>query len=84
MIISNQIIDILKELSGKDKINENDSLQNDIGLDSLGMITLLVEIEDAFLIELNESDMNPFDLTCVLDVIKLVKKYIEVAHEKES
>lgn len=84
MNISGKVIEILKGLSGKDNITEDDMLQDDIGLDSLGMVTLLVEIEDAFLIELDESDMNPFDLSCVLDVIKLVGKYSEVEDEKES
>lgn len=84
MNISGKVIEILKGLSGKDNITEDDMLQDDIGLDSLGMVTLLVEIEDAFLIELDESDMNPFDLSCVLDVIKLVGKYSEVEDEKKS
>ncbi len=84
MNISEKVIEILKELSGKEIIREDDKLQDDIGLDSLGMVTLLVEIEDTFLIELDESDMNPYDLSCVLDVIKLVEKYSEVEHEKES
>lgn len=79
-----KVIVLLKELSGKEEIKESDRLQDDIGLDSLGMVTLLVEIEDTFLIELDESDMNPYDLSYVSDVIKLVEKYSEVNHEKES
>lgn len=79
-----KVIVLLKELSGKEEIKESDRLQDDIGLDSLGMVTLLVEIEDTFLIELDESDMNPFDLSCVSDVVELVEKYCEVNHEKES
>lgn len=75
---------LLKELSGKEEIKESDRLQDDIGLDSIGMVTLLVEIEDTFLIQLDESDMNPFDLSSVSDVVELVEKYREVNHEKES
>ncbi len=83
MNTTDRVIDILKELSGKATIQENDKLLDDIGLDSLGMVTLLVEIEDTFLIELDESDLNPFDLSCVSDVIKLIEKYSEVEHEKK-
>ena len=79
-----KVIVLVKELSGKEEIKESDRLQDDIGLDSLGMVTLLVEIEDTFLIELDESDMNPYDLSYVSDVIKLVEKYSGVNHEKES
>ena len=39
------------------------------------MITLLLEIEETFEIELDESDMNPFDLNTVEDAVKLVEKY---------
>ena len=39
------------------------------------MVMLLVMIEDVFEIELDESDMNPFKLRTVNDVINLVSKY---------
>jgi acyl carrier protein len=41
------------------------------------MVTLLMMIEDEFQIVLDESDMNPFDLITVEDVVKLVAKYLE-------
>ena len=50
-------------------------MQGDLALDSLLMVTLLVEIEEAFEIELDESDMNPFDLVTAQDAVDLVKKY---------
>jgi acyl carrier protein len=64
-----------------ESVDENALLAKDIGLDSLGMVTLLVMLEDEFRIELNESDMNPFDLLTVGDVIRLVEKYMEVENE---
>ena len=76
MNTTKNIINILKELSGKEKINKSDNLKTDVGLDSLNMVLLLTEIEDAFLIELNESDMNPLELITVTDVINLVEKYV--------
>lgn len=84
MNITKKVIDILKELSGKKTIKQKDSLQHDIALDSLGMVMLLVEIEETFCIELDESDMNPFDLLTVSDVVELVKKYKEAQDEKKS
>lgn len=62
------------------KENSN-SLQNDLGMDSLGLIMLLTMIEDTFEIELDESDMNPFELKTVQDVVDLVAKYFSDANE---
>lgn len=70
-----QTISILEKMSGI-KIDDPDmSLQNNLGLDSLEMVLLLVEIEDSFDIEIKESDMNPFDLQTVSDVVMLVERY---------
>lgn len=67
---------ILSELSGTDNIELENELKNDLGLDSLQMVTLLIMIEDSFKIILDESDMNPFDLVTVSDVVVLIEKYI--------
>ena len=74
-MINAKVIEILAELSGTENISLENHLQNDLGLDSMCMVTLLIEIEEKFNIELNESDMNPFDLNTVQDIIALVEKY---------
>lgn len=66
---------ILRELSGLDTFGESDSLQVDLGLDSLSMVNLLLAIEDAYGVTLEESDMDPMTLLTVADVSALVKKY---------
>lgn len=68
---------LLKDISGAENVEETDALQADIGLDSLGLVTLLVQLEDVFHIELKESDLNPFDLIYVADVMALVSRYLE-------
>ena len=73
--MTDKVIDILFKLSGKENIETNNTLVDDIGLDSLLMVTLLIEIEEVFNIELDESDMNPFELISVNDVVSLVSKY---------
>ena len=65
---------IISELSDEEITNDA-TLRGDLLLDSLRMVTLLVEIEEVFDIELDESDMNPFDLTTVQSVIEMVNKY---------
>ena len=66
---------ILSELSGEETVENDATLQGDLALDSLAMVTMLIEIEDVFGIQLDESDMNPFDLNTVQSVIDLVNKY---------
>ena len=66
---------ILSELSGIETICLEHELQSDLGLDSLQMVTLLMMLEENFRITLDESDMNPFDLVNVWQVVDLVEKY---------
>ena len=75
MNIEETVKGILTELSGEELIKNTFRLQEDLGLDSLMMVTMLVEIEDIFGIELDETDMNPFELSTVQNVIDMVAKY---------
>lgn len=75
MNIETKVKEILYELSGKETIENTDHLLGDLALDSLMMVTMLVEIEETFAIELDEADMNPFDLGTVQNVIDMVAKY---------
>ena len=75
MEIMKKITELLKNLSGKEEIAPSDTLKEDLALDSLSMVMLLVDIEDAFGIELDESDLNPLDLITVEDAAALVRRY---------
>lgn len=76
MDVDKRVFNIIHELSAIENISLDSSLQEDICLDSLSMITLLVMIENEFNIVLDESDMNPFDLLTVTDVVTLAEKYV--------
>ena len=76
MDVQERVFNIIRELSGAENVNLDSSLQGEIYLDSLSMVTLLIMVEDGFNIVLDESDMNPFDLITVNDVVALVTKYI--------
>lgn len=73
--IDKKVIDIIRNISGAEKVCKNYSLIEDVGLNSLDMVTLMVTLEDELEIELNESDMNPYDFKKVSDVIKLANRY---------
>ena len=75
MDVNEKVMCIIAEISDKTPATSSDTLQNDIGLDSLAMVMLLVAIEESFGIELQESDMNPFDFVTVQDVIDMVERY---------
>lgn len=75
MEIFHKVTSMLSELSGVGAICLEHELQNDLGLDSLQMVTLLMMLEENFQIVLDESDMNPFDLINVRHVVNLVEKY---------
>ena len=84
MNLEEKIREILFELSGMEITDNNASLQVDLALDSLTMVMLLIEIEEEFGIELEESDMNPFELNTVQEIIDLVSKYLGDENEKTS
>ena len=84
MEISNTVTLILSELSGTENICLEHELQNDLGLDSFQMVVLLITLEDRFHIVLDESDMNPLDLTSGWDIVSL-KKYVGgEGHEEKN
>lgn len=74
-IITSQVMEILEDICAEKVTDTSAQLIADLSMDSLRMVMLLVMIEEVFEIELDESDMNPFALITVQDVIDLVAKY---------
>ena len=79
--VKQQVFEIVEELCLMPVQNTSVTLTVDLSLDSLRMVMLLVTLEDTFEIELDESDMNPFSLITVQDVVDLVMKYVAFAKE---
>ena len=84
MKVREKISEILSELTGIDSINTDDALQEDLGLNSIQMVTLLIMVEENFGIFLDESDMNPYDLVYVYQVVDMVEKYIKGDSDEEN
>lgn len=72
-----KLMDVLSQLSGVENVHEGDFLLTDLGLDSLALVNLMVMLEEAFGIEFSPSDLDPFALAAVEDVVLLVTKYID-------
>ena len=75
MDVKQTVVNIIQNLSGKENIRAEDRLTEDLALDSLNRVLLLVSLEEELGIELDESDMNPFDLITIADVCALACKY---------
>lgn len=75
--MKNLVNEILKEKSFCENITPELKLNEDLGLDSLNMVELMVELEERFNIEIDESDLDPSELQTVSQIYALVKKYAE-------
>lgn len=73
--IEETIKNILSNASGMENIENSATLKEDLALDSISMIYIIFDIEEAFEIQLDESDMNPNELITVQNVINLVYRY---------
>mgnify|MGYP000968175452 CR=1 FL=1 len=69
---------VLLALSFLDEIHENQRLSDDLGFDSLGMVDVVLSLEEAFGIEINIDDLDPANFTLVSDVYALMEKYAGV------
>lgn len=69
--IERVVLDILRDHCGiKGRIGLEDALQSDLGLDSVGTLTLLVELENHYQLELDEQAEQPPQT--VREVVRMV------------
>ena len=68
---------ILAEKKFSDVITPDMSLSEDLGFDSLSLVELIVDLEDRFDIEIDESDLDPGHIKTVGQIYSLVDKYLE-------
>lgn len=78
------VFELITELSGMKTVNIEDNLQTDLGLDSMQLVILLIQMEERLHIEFDETDMNPFDLVTAGDVVLLAERYCGDDYEKEN
>ena len=68
---------ILTEKRFSETIAEDMKLSEDLGFDSLSLVELIVDLEERFDIEIDESDLDPGHLKTVGQIYTLVDKYLE-------
>jgi acyl carrier protein len=79
--IEQKVLEVLEDLCMTTVEDASKKLIGDLAMDSLRMVMLLVTLEEVFSIELDESDLNPFLLITVQDVIDLASKYTQSEEE---
>ena len=77
--MTEDIYDILSIYTEKGSIAPDDRLAEDLGIDSLNMVRILMDVEDVFNIKLDVSDLNPYEFPMVSSVEELVKKYTDMS-----
>ena len=82
--LKNQLFEVIEDLCLIPVQSGEQTLMDDLHFDSLRLVMLLVTLEDTFDIELEESDMNPFALVTVNDVMALVEKYVATDTEDDG
>lgn len=72
-----KVIEIIASMSllDENEITEKDLLV-DIGIDSLKMVEIIMNLEDSFNITFDDFELDPENLTTVKNVIDLTKKYL--------
>lgn len=80
MNIESKTLQIIASLSWEENITLEDTLAS-LGIDSIVLIEIIIALEDWFEIQFNSSDLDPFELVTVADVIDLVKR--TVANERK-
>ena len=76
MDILDKIAEVISETVGGENITADQFLKEDIGLDSLSLVSVVVGLEEKFGIEFGESDLDPGKILQVKDLINLVEKYL--------
>lgn len=72
------IVDELSGVSGMaiTDIKEENSLSNDLGLDSLDFVEIVIDLENAFGISIHDDEMDPMGDNSVKDLIDLIENKI--------
>jgi acyl carrier protein len=79
--VERQIMDLLAEICkrGVETIRINDSLVDDLGIDSIRFLEMLAELEEKFQFEMDVDDLRPELFRSVRSVIQFVKRRVMLA-----
>lgn len=77
MNLTQEFESAIRKLTGNTgSINREDLLKEDLGLDSLSLVCLIVDFEEALGILFDEGDLSPDALITAGDMLDLLEKYV--------
>jgi len=65
-------------------LHERQELYADLGLDSLGFVRLLIELEDRLGVQVMDEDLMTIELVTVADLVDLVERISPLTAKKRS
>lgn len=79
--IEQQVIEIIAEICKRtvETIQINDSLVDDLGVDSIQFLEMLAELEDKFMFEMDADELRPELFRTIRSVIHFVKGKVILA-----
>ena len=72
--ITKEVIDLAYDVA-EVEVSEDDNLK-EYGMDSIALVSLIVEIENKYNIEFSESDLNPNKLMTIKNIVDMMEKYL--------
>lgn len=75
--IESTVIDLVKKVTNREEINLETKLERDIGIDSLGIVTLILEIEDKFCINCDDFLNQIRNASQVKDLCNIISIIVE-------
>lgn len=69
-----RIKNVIKEITGCDRIDKTDRLKEELGLDSLSLVVVILALENEFTVTFASSNLSPDEILTVDDLINLVEK----------
>lgn len=73
--MNSKLIDVIRGLTpSEEEITDATNLES-LGFDSLKLVELIVEIEENFNVEFEESDLNTSKIRTAADINQLLEKY---------
>lgn len=72
--ITNEVIDLAYDVA-EVEVLEDDNLK-EYGMDSIALVSLIVEIEMKYNIIFTDDDLNPNNLTTIKNIVDMMEKYL--------
>ena len=72
--ITKEVIDLAYDVA-EVEVSEDDNLK-EYGMDSIALVSLIVEIEMKYNITFTDDDLNPNNLTTVKNIVDMMEKYL--------